>query len=332
MNPLLCTHHLALGYSQDHPLAQGVNLQFQAGQLVCLAGPNGSGKSTLLRTLAGLLPPIQGHVTLLGKAFEEWSDREKARHLAIVFARFPSSSYLRGREYVALGRSPYTNWLDHLKPQDQAAIEEAIALVDAKHLVNQLIDDLSDGERQRLAIARALAQQTQVLLLDEPTAYLDLPHRVQLYKVLRQWARDRGLCVIMSTHELDLALRFADRMVLLDGKGSVSVGVPEALAFDGSIGHAFQAEGVRFDMESGGFTVEQQGFATIQVTGDCLGAQWTRRALHRLGYQFVLEGYPAITVDFQQQHCQWKVALNPSDEFLVYNLEAALALLPRPQP
>jgi len=329
MTVSLAVNSLCFGYNETAALASGVHLRFVAGSLVCLAGPNGSGKSTLLRTLAGLLPPLGGEVLLDGLLLSNLSARERARRLAVVFARFPGGSLLRGAEFVALGRSPHLGWLDVLSERDHIAVDEALRLVDAAHLADQLVDSLSDGERQRLAVARALAQEAGVVLLDEPTAFLDLPHRVNLYRSLRQLARSRGLCIVMSSHDLDLAMRFADRMVLLDGKGGVTEGVPETLALSGAVESAFATAGVRFDLESGGFAVEPETCAPICCLGDCLEAQWTRRALHRMGYELRGEVFPRIVVDLYEDACRWTVALAEGDERYVYNLDAALALLPR---
>lgn len=329
MKDLLSTAALDLGYHPAAVLARDLNLRFTAGELVCLAGPNGSGKSTLLRTLAGLLDPLAGQVQLGGGPLLRLGANERARRLAVVFSRFPSGTHLNGYEYVALGRSPYTGWLDRLSATDTAKIDEALRLADATHLAHLPVDDLSDGERQRLSVARALAQEAQVLLLDEPTAFLDLPHRVNLYRMLRTLARSRELCVIMSSHELDLALRFADRMVLLDGKGQVDVGIPEALALGGAIAKAFATPEVRFDLESGSFVMNDTVCSPICCMGDSLEAQWTRRALHRMGYELVGSGWPLVRVEHAEGRCCWIVSLTEGQECFVYNIEAAMALLPR---
>lgn len=329
MKALLSTRSLTIGYGTSSVLARSVDLDFKGGELICLTGSNGSGKSTLLRTLAGLLPPLEGRVLLGGEPVEKLSALARARTLAVVFARFPTGTHLRGYDYVALGRSPYSGWLGRLRERDHAVVADALRLADAERLAASPVDELSDGERQRLSVARALAQEAKVLLLDEPTAFLDLPHRVDLYRMLRELARGRELCVVMSSHELDLALRFADRMVVLDGRGGLAEGVPEALALDGTIGSSFAAPAVRFDLESGGFVVDQAMQRPICCAGEGIEAQWTRRALHRLGYQLQPNGVPSITVAYNEGQCCWKVALSAEDIRYVYNIGAALALLPR---
>ena len=328
MSAVLSVHGLSIGYEALRPLACGLDLSFRQGELVCLAGPNGSGKSTLLRTLAGLLPPLAGELKLEGLSLQDYGAQARARRLAVVFARFPMGTLLTGREFVALGRSPYAGWFDRLTPRDHQAVEEALALADALHLAPLKVDDLSDGERQRLAVARALAQQTPVVLLDEPTAFLDLPHRMNLYRTLRELARTRRLCVVMSSHELDLALRFADRMVLLDGKGQAYSGLPEVLALEGAVARAFAAPDVRFDLDSGNFVVDAALVEPVCCLGEGMEAQWTRRALHRLGYKLLDRGYPRVRVQKNGDSCRWAVSFDEGQEIFSDHMETALALLP----
>lgn len=307
VSPLLQLQSLSFGYTAVRPLAQNLSIDLVPGELVCLAGPNGSGKSTLLRTLSGLQKPLSGLVLLAGKEMAEYGAKERARLLSVVFARFPSGTLLRGREFVALGRSPHTGWTDALTTADQACIDDALCLVDGLHLANALVDDLSDGERQRLSVARAVAQQAPVLLLDEPTAFLDLPHRIDLYNFLRNLARTRNMAVIMSSHELDLALRFADRLLLLDGKGNVACDWPEALVLSGELGRAFSSDGVRFEAETGSFTVAENTGSGVCCPDGGLVETWTRKALRRLGYTLLAEGYPRITVEYLSAHPVWKL-------------------------
>lgn len=269
-----------------------VDLTLHAGELVCLLGVNGTGKSTLLRTLAGMQPPLAGSVSLTGVPLDELSRAERARQLAVVLTTRVQVGNLRGIDLVELGRAPYTGWSGKLSAEDRTVVRQALALAGAESLAERMLDELSDGERQRLMVARALAQQPAVVLLDEPTAFLDAPRRAELTAVLRGLARDTGMAVLLSTHDVELALRNADVvwLVLPDGgpgSGTVVAGAPEDLVLDGVLDRAFGGRDHTFDPLAGGFQVRVRAHGTARVTGagDALAAVWTRRALERCGYR-----------------------------------------------
>jgi len=188
---------------------------------------------------------------------------------------------------VALGRHPYTDWLGRLTAKDETVIQRAMTLTGCLSLAARPIHELSDGERQKVMIARALAQEPRVLLLDEPTAFLDLPRRVELLLLLKKLARETKCVILLSTHDLDLALRIADTLWLLSSDHQMSVGLPEELALNGALGRTFQGEGVDFDHASGGFRVYQPVLGPISLSGqeDGIAIAWTWRALERLGYE-----------------------------------------------
>lgn len=214
------------------------HLALQPGELVCLLGPNGAGKSTLLRTLAGLHPPLSGDVLLAGETLHRLSRRETARRIALVLTGAERPPAMTGRELVALGRLPYTDWLHRLSDADERVVDEALQHTHSETLADRQVTELSDGERQRLMVARALAQQPAVLMLDEPTAFLDLQHRVELMALLARLSHETQLAVIASTHDLDLALRFADRLWVLHA-GALHAGPPKRLRADGTLLRAF---------------------------------------------------------------------------------------------
>ncbi len=317
---MLTTDHLVIGY-RNRVLFQDLNLQLSPGELVCLIGPNGVGKSTLLRTLAGMHPPLAGSVYLDGQDVHRLPVPELARRLAVVLTGRVEVGNLSAYGLVALGRHPYTDWLGRLSWHDHQVIQQAMALTDSLSLAARPVHELSDGERQRVMIARALAQEPQVLLLDEPTAFLDLPRRVEVFLLLRRLSRQTRCAILLSTHDLDLALRVADRLWLLASDKTFTEGLPEELALNGHLGQAFQRDGVEFDHRIGAFRVHQPTCGPISLSGDSDGVAvaWTWRALERIGYA-VSNGSTRherhIEVLGEGMACRWFVTLpNAEREF-----------------
>ncbi|MEZ4594134.1 MAG: ABC transporter ATP-binding protein [Chloroflexota bacterium] len=300
--PILHTENLAIGYpNRKEPpvvVAEKIGVGLQPGELVCLLGPNGAGKSTLMRTLAGMQAPLHGRIHLNNQPLASLSARELARHLSVVLTEPINAGMLTGWDLVALGRHPYTNWSGKLTAVDETAVHQAIAAVGATPLAQRHVHTLSDGERQKIMIARALAQEPKVMLLDEPTAFLDLPRRVEIMHILRQLARDSDCAILLSTHDLDLALRNADKIWLLPKGGALQVGTPEELVLNGSFEAAFQADGVQFDPLTGSFRMATQAAGQVDLLGDGLSALWTKRALERVGFA-VHEGANGSAVRIQ---------------------------------
>lgn len=288
---VLQTRDLAVGYPRAR-LAEHLNLTLVPGELVGLLGPNGAGKSTLLRTLAGMQPPLAGDVFIVGDPVQKLQARELAQRLSIVLTDRPPLGMMTGYELVALGRHPHTDWSGRLRTQDRELIEWAIEAVGAAPFASRSTSELSDGQRQKLMIARALAQETPLLLLDEPTAFLDLPRRVELMRLLRDCAHDLKRAVLLSTHDLDLALRTADRLWLFSETGDFFDGAPEDLILSGAFAKIFMdagIQGVAFDGASGTFQLTQPSHGTVMLTtaDHPLRAQWTQRALERAGYGII---------------------------------------------
>ncbi len=283
---MLTCQSLTVGY-QNKPLLSGLELQLRPAELVCLIGPNGAGKSTLLRTLAGMQIPLTGEVWLDGQCLRKMPATEQAKRLAIVLTSRVEAGNLSAYALVSLGRHPYTDWLGRLRANDEAVIQRVMTLTGCLSLAARPIHELSDGERQKVMIARALAQEPRILLLDEPTAFLDLPRRVELLLLLKKLARETGCAILLSTHDLDLALRIADTLWLLSSDHQMSIGLPEELALNGALARTFQGEGVDFDHASGGFRVYQPVLGPISLRGqaDGVATAWTWRALERLGYE-----------------------------------------------
>ncbi|MCL2534808.1 MAG: ABC transporter ATP-binding protein, partial [Nocardiaceae bacterium] len=226
------------------------------GELTVLLGPNGSGKSTLLRTICGLQPALDGVTTLDGRDIRDMAADEVARAIAVVLTERVDPGMLSGRELAGLGRTPHLGLGGRMSPRDHAVVAWALDAVGATHLADRPASEMSDGERQRVLTARALAQEPTLLVLDEPTAFLDVPSRVALVELMRRAAREHGLAVVMSTHDLELALRVADHVWLLDRTGRLDTGTPEQLALDGRIGAVFDSQALRFDPASGVFVLD----------------------------------------------------------------------------
>jgi len=285
--PLLTAADLVVGYTAKktpRPVAGPLQLHLWPGELVCLLGPNGAGKSTLLRTLAGLQPPLSGQLVMGGTALAALSAPERARQLSIVLTDRIDAGNLTVLELVRLGRHPHTGWLGGLSAHDEAQVQAALVATGTEAFAPRPVGELSDGERQKVLLARALAQDTPVVLLDEPTAHLDLPNRVALMRLLHGLARQTGKAILLSTHELDLALQAADRIWLLPAEGALRTGTPEDLVLSGSFAAAFAREGLAFDPATGTFALHAPTGPAVQLVGDGAAAFWTRRALEREGF------------------------------------------------
>ncbi|MCD9028571.1 ABC transporter ATP-binding protein [Luteimonas sp. BDR2-5] len=280
---MLALRDIRIGYGR-RVLATLPDLDVQAGEFVCLLGRNGQGKSTLLRTLGGFLSPLAGEVSLDGVAVRSLSGSERARRIAVVLTERVQAGALGVRELVELGRQPHTGWSGVLGDEDRRIAADALERVEGAHLADRSIDSLSDGERQRVMIARALAQQPQVLLLDEITAFLDLPSRVTIIDLLRRIAREQGVAIVLSSHDLELSLETADRLWLLPGEGHFLDGTPEDIALSGAIGATFDQHNLRFSLESGRFESTAREGRAVQVAVDGVEATWLCRALRRSGF------------------------------------------------
>jgi iron complex transport system ATP-binding protein len=295
MSAILSTNDLAIGYS-SRLVAEHLSLDLHPGDVVALVGPNGTGKTTLLRTLAGLLPPLAGSIALNGDPLSSLSAREKAQRLGVVLTERPQTGYLTGFELAAAGRYPHTGWQGRLGRQDVAIVDEALALVGASAFRDRPVASLSDGERQRVMVARALAQQPRLLLLDEVTSFLDVPRRVAFFALLGELAGQRGYAIVISTHELELALRCANRLWLYDGTRLLD-GAPEDMILSGDFARIFAADGVSFDEDAGHFELRRPASRRVALEGEGVRAAWTRRSLERAGYAVDSAASIRVSVD-----------------------------------
>ena len=210
---IISLSQLSVGYTLSHPVISDINLELRSGQLACLIGENGIGKSTLLKTLTGFLPKLKGSLLLGNRDIESFSQRELARQVSIVLTQKPDVQNLTIEEIIGLGRSPYTGFFGRLRAEDCKVVDDAIATMGIEKLRGRMIQTLSDGERQKVMIAKALAQETSIILLDEPTAFLDFPSKAETFQSLQRMAHERDKLILLSTHDLELAVRFADSLL-----------------------------------------------------------------------------------------------------------------------
>jgi iron complex transport system ATP-binding protein len=310
---LLSATQLSIGYShkrKETAVAKDLELALKGGEFVCLLGRNGAGKSTLIRTLSGMQTPLAGSLKLQGQAFQNIAPRERARMISVVLTESLPMGMMDAYSLVSLGRHPYSGWLGGLNAIDRECIEAAFEAVGAGNLKARQIAELSDGERQKVSIARALAQEAKVMLLDEPTAFLDLPRRVELMTILRNLAHREQMGLLLSTHDLDLALRFADRLWILGPNGELTQGYPEELAMSGDFARAFASENLNWDAELGSFREHPTSCLSFQIEGAGLPAIWTRRAMQRLGFGLVTGGgVSALSIQVLEQDSvpHWKI-------------------------
>lgn len=247
LNNLYTGYHVKGG---NKVVAQNINASLYDSELTCLLGVNGSGKSTLLRTLSAFQPALQGEIYLQNKKLNEYSDKEIAKKIGVVLTDRISVQNLLVEELVGLGRSPYTGFWGTLSKEDKEIVEDSIHEVGIDDLKGRMVSTLSDGERQKVLISKVLAQQTPVIFLDEPTAFLDYPSKVDLLRLLRKLAHEMGKTIFLSTHDIELTLQVTDKVWLLDS-GEVNIGTPVELCNNGCFSKVFGREGMQFDYSSG---------------------------------------------------------------------------------
>jgi iron complex transport system ATP-binding protein len=290
--------NLSAGY-EGRAVMSKLNLSAGECEIVALIGRNGAGKSTLMRTIARLQPAIAGDVLLNGKPVGKYTRSDLAGLLSIVSTEPVNVPHLTVRQLVALGRFPHTNWIGKLTGRDMELIDESVRLVDIKHLEYKYLHEISDGERQRAMIARALAQDTRLILLDEPTAFLDMPTKYEIVRLLRRLTYGKKKTIVFATHDLNVAMQEADKLWLI-ADGAICEGAPEDMALNGKLNRVFEGTKLRFDDRKGEFGIEKAGKEYICLSGEGKTYFWTRKALERLGF----------LIDEKQHHTARQVVIS----------------------
>jgi len=282
---ILHTQNLTIGYQNRQKttvIAQNLNLVLEQGEIVCLLGPNGAGKSTLLRTFAGILKSLGGDIFIENQNTTTLSSSKMAKKMALVLTN-PVYANFSVIELVGMGRYPHTGQFGQFSEIDHQKIKQALTETQTLGFANRKLNTLSDGERQKVMIARALAQDTPLIILDEPTAHLDLPNRMIIFQLLKKLAQDYQKAVLICTHELDFALQTADK-VWIQTDQSVHTGTPEDLVLNGIFSKTFEKHQLIFDKSTGRFLMTQPYQKQIRVRIRGTVGVWTKRALERIGF------------------------------------------------
>ncbi len=252
MENVLSANDLCVGYVCKcgvNPVHHHLNFSLRRGELVSLCGPNGAGKSTLLRTISKLQPQLAGDITLMDKPLESYSEKELSRTIGVVLTDRAQTGGLTVEEVVSLGRQPYTGFFGRLTNSDKELVKSAIHSVGMDANVNKYMAELSDGEKQKVMIAKTLVQECPVVILDEPTAFLDVASRIEITQLLHDIAHEQNRAVLLSTHDLEQALRLSDQLWLLTKHG-LQAGTPEELIANHQIDTLFEGRNVYFDEET----------------------------------------------------------------------------------
>lgn len=264
-------------------VAGHINAGINSGELTCLLGANGIGKSTLLRTLSAFQPKLSGEIFIQGQEIEQYKDKELSMAISVVLTEKCEVRNMTVTELVGLGRTPYTGFWGTLDEDDKQIVERSISLVKIEKLADRMVHTLSDGERQKVMIAKALAQETPIIFLDEPTAFLDFPSKVEIMQLLHHLSRSTNKTIFLSTHDLELALQIADKIWLMDRMSGVTIGTPEDLSIDGCLSNFFSRKGIIFDMETGLFRIDNEYKKEVRLVGHGNKYAMVRKALQRNG-------------------------------------------------
>ena len=307
----LKTDKLAIGYDKHAlPLHENINVSVKPGQFTCLLGPNGAGKSTLIKTLCGFIKPMGGQVWYGKEKIERIPEIQRAKKVSVVLTDRLDVQNLSVFELVALGRTPYTGFFGKLLPHDIDLVHRAIEEVGLKGYTLKSIDKMSDGERQKAMIAKALVQETPFIVLDEPAAFLDLPAKIEIMQLLRRLSKQKNRGILLSTHDLDMALQIADKIWLMAQGKALQEGIPEDLVLTNQFKRFFEREGIQFDNNTGSFKYHKAIQKNIILNGEGNTRNWVARALNRMGFATVAQG-SNYTVEVRQ---------NASSQFALYHV------------
>ena len=330
--PILLTRNLAVGYrgkkSNVSILLDNLNLSVEEGELICLLGINGSGKSTLLRTIAGIQKPIEGEILIGDIPLASLVRIDIAKKLSVVLTENFDVGSITVESIVSMGRYPHNNWLGILREEDFRIINNVFELTGLSRYRGANFLELSDGIRQKVMIARALAQDTPLILLDEPTVYLDIPNKLEIMQILRTLAKQLKKSIILTSHDLDLALQSADIIWLIGKDGKIEVDVPEDLVLNGHFESAFNNEEIKFNPQYGIFRMNLDYKTALKISGNREEVFWTERALHRIGIATGSRNEYSGAIDIRKagDRIEWRLTLNSQlSEF--YSIKELLKFL-----
>lgn len=282
----ITTEKMSVGYD-GKPLIEAVEIALQKGEILTLLGPNGAGKSTILKSIARQLSLIAGTVRLDGEDMKSFTGTELSKKMAVVMTSRLRADLMTCEDVVATGRYPYTGRLGVLRKEDHAAVENAMELVQVAEIGDSLFDRISDGQRQRVMLARAICQEPEILILDEPTSYLDVRHKLEFLSILQKLCRERQLTVILSLHELELAEKISDRILCVDGRTVDRIGTPEEVMTDGYITQLYGIRMGSYDEESSDMELAApEGTPEIFVIAGAGSGRKVFRRLQREGIPF----------------------------------------------
>jgi iron complex transport system ATP-binding protein len=273
--------------------------------------------------------PLAGSVLLDGSDLHRMSKRDLARRVSVVLTSKVGLGQLTAWDLASLGRMPFTNWSGRLTPNDEEIVERALRDAGALAMSNRLVAELSDGERQKVLLARALAQQPKLMILDEITAFLDLPRRIEVMRILRDLVQSGDRAILLSTHDLELALSMAATIWLLSKDGPLTAGAPEDLVLNGALAKAFAAEGIDFNADTGGFIAAKPTGRMVQLSGNGPAVVWTRRALEREGWTPVKAAAPSdphVAVEQHNAAVEWR--LQAAERVEIHHTVASLLASP----
>lgn len=274
------THDLTIGY-KTKVIHSHLNLKLRGADLTSILGVNGSGKSTLIRTLCGFIPPLSGKIFIMGREITTYTKEELSSILSVVLTERVSDGGLTVYEIVAMGRYPYTGFFGKLSDRDREVIERSIRDVGVWDMRDLFISELSDGERQKVMIAKSLAQESKIIILDEPTSFLDLRSRMETISLLRRLAVEKDMTFLLSLHDLELSLQYSDSLWIMSHGDGVICGQTEEMVLSGAINKA-AGDSLLFDIETGIFRQLRRGVKKVRYEGEDL--LWVKNALTRVGY------------------------------------------------
>lgn len=301
MNTTIEINNLNTGYKikgGNKIVSSDLNAKLYSNELTCLLGPNGSGKSTLLRTLSAFQPSMGGRVRIMDRELSAYSSKELARLISVVLTDNSGIKNMTAEEVVAMGRSPYTGFWGKLTSKDKKIVEKCLTWVGITDLAQRKVHTLSDGEKQKVMIAKAIAQETPIIFLDEPTAYLDYPSKIAMMLLLHRLSKALKKTIFMSTHDIEHALQIADQVWLLDKEKGLTTGMPEDLSLDGSIERYFANDNLEYDRATRTFAIKHETARSVAVTGDKASLEYRMccEALVRNGIQPTDKGDGDIVV------------------------------------